>query len=468
VTAALRRPATLLLEGFDRVATFDDEGTELAGADVLVSGGLIERVGVGLRAAQAAAGRPGPDRVIDCRGLVALPGLINAHQHLYQGATRAVPSLERAPIGPWLAGLGSLIRGWYDVGSFGPHVVRAVARAVLAESLLGGQTTVADQHYFHPAGQTLPYVEATIEAAAELGVRLHACRGSLTLGADPAVVQEVDEVVRHCAALIDAHHDPSPDAMVRVALAPCGVHADRPELFDELVALAAGHDGVRLHTHLYEKVDTAACQERYGMTPWQFLVEHGWAGPQTWIAHVVDPPPEEVAELAAAGVGVAHLVAPDLRMGWGLAPLRDMLDAGVAVGFGTTGSASNDGADLLGDLHLAALAHRSTDPDDPTRWPTARELLGSATRGSAACLGRPELGSLAPGQVADVAAWDLRTVDRVGVHDPVAGLLLTGLSSAASLVVVGGRVVVEAGSPTTFDPAEVAATARGALAGCRL
>lgn len=276
--------STLLLEGFDLIATFDDDATELAGADVLVSDGLIEQIGVGLRAGLAAGGEAAPDRVVDCRGLLALPGIINAHQHLYQGAARAVPSLERALIGPWLAGLGTLVRSWHEAGSFGPDVVRAVARAVLAESLLGGQTTVADQHYFHPAGATRPYVEATIEAAAEMGIRLHACRGSLTLGADPAVVQDVDEVVRHCAALIDAHHDAAPDAMVRVALAPCGVHADRPELFDELAVLAGDHDGVRLHTHLYEKVDTAACQARYGITPWQFLVVHGWAGPQTWIA----------------------------------------------------------------------------------------------------------------------------------------------------------------------------------------
>ncbi len=259
--------ATLLLEGFDLVATLDDAGTEIAGADVLVSGSVIARVGVGLRTGLAAAGAPPPDRVINCRGLVALPGLINAHQHLYQGAARAVPSLERALIGPWLAGLGGLVRGWYEAGSFGPDVVWAVARSVLAESVLGGQTTVADQHYFHPAGVTLPYVEATIAAAADIGIRLHACRGSLTLGTDPRMVQEVDEVVRHAAALVEAHHDPSVGSMVRVAFAPCGVHADRPELFDELAQLATTFDGVRLHTHLYEKVDAAACQDRYGTTP---------------------------------------------------------------------------------------------------------------------------------------------------------------------------------------------------------
>jgi cytosine/adenosine deaminase-related metal-dependent hydrolase len=166
--------------------------------------------------------------------------------------------------------------------------------------------------------------------------------------------------------------------------------------------------------------------------------------------------------MAASGVGVAHLVGPDLRMGWGAAPVRAYLDAGVTLGFGTTGSASNDGADVLGDLRLAALVHRRDDVD-PDRWPSARELLRAATRGSADCIGRPDLGRIVPGATADLAAWDLRTVDRVGVHDPLAGLLLTGLSSAASLVVVGGRVAVEHGVPVTFDPDGIARTARRAL-----
>ncbi len=193
-----------------------------------------------------------------------------------------------------------------------------MATAVLTESLLGGVTTVADQHYFHPSGRTQPYVEATIEAARALGVRLTAARGTLTLGPETSVLQDVDEVVRHSADLIEAFHDPAPMAMTRVALAPCGVHADRPELFDELAALAADHVGVRLHTHLYEVVDTDACRSLYGISPWEFLVEHGWAGPDTWLAHVCDVPVAELPAMAAAGVSVAHLVAPDLRMGWGL------------------------------------------------------------------------------------------------------------------------------------------------------
>jgi cytosine/adenosine deaminase-related metal-dependent hydrolase len=168
--------------------------------------------------------------------------------------------------------------------------------------------------------------------------------------------------------------------------------------------------------------------------------------------------------MASAGVSVSHVIAPDLRMGWGLAPLREFLDAGVTVGFGTTGSASNDGANLLGDLRLAALAHRSMEPGSPERWPSARELVALATRGSAACLGRDDIGTIAPGRRADLTAWDLTTVDRVGVHDPLSGLLLTGLSSAASLVVVDGEVLVEHGRPVHLDVDRVAAEARQALA----
>ncbi|MCU1428253.1 MAG: trzN, partial [Actinomycetia bacterium] len=315
------------------VATFDDAEREYRDADVLVDGHLIVAVGKGLDST-------GCDRVIDGTGLVVIPGLVNAHQHLYQGALRAIPHLERALIGPWLRELGAIVKAWWQAGRFEPDAVGAIAAAVLTESMLSGVTTVADQHYFHPAGATQPYIEETIDAARRVGVRLHACRGSLTLGPDASVVQSVDEVVRHSAALIDAFHDPSAGAFVRVALAPCGVHVDELALFDELAALAADYDGVRLHTHLYERVDTEAARDRYGMTPWELLVSHGWAQPRTWLAHVVDVPTAEIDEIAAAGVGVAHLIAPDLRMGWGVAPVREMLDAGVTVGFGTTGSAS--------------------------------------------------------------------------------------------------------------------------------
>jgi 8-oxoguanine deaminase len=234
---------------------------------------------------------------------------------------------------------------------------------------------------------------------------------------------------------------------------------DELALFDELAALAADHDAVRLHTHLYEHVDDEVCRARHGCTPWELLAAHGWAQDRTWLAHVVNPPPSEVPEMAAAGVGISHLIAPDLRMGWGAAPVRSYLDAGCTVGFGTTGSASNDGANMLGDLRIAALAHRSGHAD-PQRWPSARELLALATRGSAGIVGRPETGRIVEGGLADLACWDLRGVDRVGVHDPVAGLLLTGLSDRATLVTVGGRVVVRDGHCVSIDEATVASRAR--------
>jgi 8-oxoguanine deaminase len=451
----------ILIRRLSHVVTCDHEGRELQDADLLIEGRQIAGLGRGLPA-------EGVDRVVDGRGLIALPGLINAHQHLYQGAMRALPGLERVLMGPWLAGVGAQSLAWWRAGRFGPDAVRAIARAVLLESLLGGITTTADQHYFFPGRATPPFVEATIEAAQELGVRLHACRGTITLGrsgggaADDELVEDVDAVVRHCESLIDRYHDPQPFARIRVALAPCGVHVDVPDIFRVFAEMAEDREGVRLHTHLYERIDGEACRERYGITPWQFLVKHGWASDRVWLAHVNDPPPEEIPEFAQAGVGLVHMIAPDLRLGWGLAPLRAYLEAEVTVGFGTTGSASNDGSNMLGDLRVAALAHRMASPD-PDQWPTARELVRMATSGSAACLGRPDLGAIEPGRAADIACWDLSTVDRVGIHDPVAGLLLTGLSDVARLVIVDGEILVEDGRPVRVDPQEVAAAAQAAV-----
>jgi cytosine/adenosine deaminase-related metal-dependent hydrolase len=448
----------LLIRGLSYVVTYDDAGRELSDADILVDGRTIAAVGAGLS-------DDGVERVLDGRGLIALPGLVNAHQHLYEAVLRAVPELERASMGRWLDGIGELGIRWWRQGRLGRDTVREVARAVLLESLLGGVTTVADQHYFFPGGKPGGYVEATIEAAMDVGVRLHAARSSITLGkhegghADDLFVEDVQSVVRHCAELIERYHDPRPLARIRIALGPCGVHVDLPETFESLAALAADHEQVRLHTHLYEKVDTEICLDLHGMTPWRFLEKHGWANERVWVAHAVDPPAHEIPEFAAAGVRVTHLIAPDLRLGWGIAPVRAMLDAGVTVGFGTTGSGSNDGANLLGDLRVAALAHRPAIPD-PQRWLTARELFRMATRGSADCLGRPDLGSLAPGKAADIACWDLTGIDRVGIHDPLIGLLMTGLSDKASLVLVDGEVLVEDGNATRVDVEAVARLAR--------
>ena len=451
----------ILLCNIAHLVTFDGDDRELHDTDLRIEGETISEIGSGLQPRET-------ETVIDASGMLVLPGLINCHQHLYQVGLRSITELERAAITPWLAGLGRMCTEWWEQGRFTPETVGAAARAGMVESLLGGVTTLADQHYFFPAGVTEPYIEAIIEAAGEVGVRLHAGRGSMTFGrsdggtAPDAACQSIDEVLRHGIELIDRYHDPDPLARIRIDLAPCGPHVDRPELFSACAEIAEENPGVGLHTHLYEEVDTAFCRERYGKSPWEFIGEVGWHCERAWLAHMVDAPTAEIPEYAAAGVGIVHLTAPDLRMGFGLAPLRDWLDGGCKVGFGTTGSASNDGCNQLGDLRLAALAHRLGE-GGPERWLTARELLGISTRGSASCLGRPELGVIRSGAAADLAAWNIDSVDRVGVHDPVIGLLLAGLSDRAEMVIVSGEVLVSGGRCTAIDEDRVAAEARAAL-----
>lgn len=450
----------LLLRDIAHLVTFDADDRELRGVDLRIAGGRVAEIGQ----LQPAPG----EEVVNASGLLVLPGMINAHQHLYQVGLRCVAELERATLGTWLSGLGQLCMRWWRDGYFTPESVAALARAGMVESLLCGVTTIADQHYFFPGGVTAPYIEATIEAAREVGIRLHAGRGTMTMGhseggmAPDETCQTIDEVVRHSSELISEYHDPDPMARIRIHLAPCGPHVDHPELYAIFAELAAEHPGVGLHTHLYEQVDTEFCRQRYGRTPWEVIGEAGWHRDTTWLAHMVDAPVAEVADYAAADVGLVHLIAPDLRMGFGLAPVREWLEQGCTVGFGTTGSASNDGCNQLGDLRLAALAHRLSSAA-PDRWLSVRELLAMATRGSARCLGRSALGVIEPGAAADLAAWDITSVDRVGVHDPVAGLLMTGLSDRAELVTVAGEVVVRDGRCVSADEETVAAGAHTAL-----
>ncbi|HET8657738.1 MAG TPA: amidohydrolase family protein [Micromonosporaceae bacterium] len=451
----------ILLQRLSHIATFDDARRELTDADILVEDACITEVGQGLRPTAV-------DEVIDGRGLLALPGLVNAHQHLYQMSMRTLPELERSGFVEFLTALLRVTGERWRAGRFGAKEVYAFSRAALVESVLGGVTTVADQQNIFPGAEPEPYMEAAIRAARDVGVRLHACRGTATLGRryggmiDDAMSEEVPDAVRRCRDLIDAYHDPHPQAMVRVALAPAGVSADRLEIFDAFAALAAEVPQVRLHTHLHHGLDTQVAQARYRTSPWQVLRERGFASDRMWAAHVVTGPRAEIPEYAEAGIGVATTPAVDLKLGWGLAPVRDLLDAGVSVGAATSGSMVNDGGNLLGDLRVGALAHRLASPD-PQRWLSARELLGMATRGSAACLGRDDLGAIAPGRSADIACWDLRGVDRAGVTDPVAALLFTGLSTIASLVLVNGRVVVRDGRHQLVDEVETAALVREAL-----
>jgi 8-oxoguanine deaminase len=443
-----------VLKNLSYIATFDDRDTELRDADIAINGREIDVVGTDLPTDDA-------DRVIDGSGMLAIPGLINAHQHLYQASLRTIPGLERSGMPAFLEVQNTVALDRWRAGYLGAREQRAIARAALTESVLGGITTVADQHLFFPGDRPEPYVEQTIAAASEVGVRLHACRGTITFSrAHGGMVSDeqaepIEDIVAHCRSLIAEYHDPQPFAMVRVALAPSGVVSDVPALFDAMAELASEHDAVRLHTHLHHYEDTRLARALFGKSPWKILQEHGFANDRLWVAHCPTAPAGEISEYVEAGIAIAHIPAADLKLGWGLAPIRSWLDAGIPVGAGTTGSMTNDGANLLGDLRVAALAHRAAEKD-PERWPSARELLAMATRGSATCLGRDDLGMLAPGMAADIACWDLTGVDRVGINDPVAALLFTGLSQIARLVLINGQIVVEDGRPTRVESAEVA------------
>ena len=387
----------LLLANVAVLLTFDGEDRELQNVDVRVADGRIAEIGD--LAPQAT------ETVIDCSRLLVMPGLINAHQHLYQVGLRCIPDLERILLQEWLKGLGQICMQWWRDGHFTPETIATMARAGMVESLLCGVTTVADQHYYYPGGVTDPYLEAIIEAAGEVGIRLNAGRGTMTYprseggeGPDDAC-QSVDEVLRHSLELIDAYHDPDP-WKIRIDLAPCGPHVDRLEVFSSF-AETPPRTRRGLTPNLLRRGGHGILPRTYGPSP--AVSARPAAHRPGGCAHV-DLPPWRDPLHAAAGVGLVHLVAPDLRMGFRPAPVRAWLNGGCTVGFGTTGSASNDGCNQMGDLRLAALTHRQHSPQ-PENWLSARELLAMSTRGSARCLSRPALGTITPGAGADLAAW---------------------------------------------------------------
>ena len=436
--------ATLLVRHALLVATMDDERREIPDCDVLIDGQAVAQVGPNLQVEA--------DEVIDARGCVVLPGLVNTHNHLYQTLYRVMPRTEQATFDTWITYLSRL---WLE-RPFSPEAVYAAALVAFGEMLLTGCTTSADQHYVFPPGQPPDFVDRAIDAAREIGIRFHPARGCLSLGRSRGgqvpdeLVQTEDEILRHAEQLIARHHDPRPFAMVRLVLAPTGIHSDTEAIYREMRVLASGHPGVQCHTHLYEFVDEAFSLQRYGLRPLDFMERVGWLGEDVLFYHVVNPNPDEVRRLAASGSVVSHSIAPDLRMGFGLSPIRELLDAGARVCLGTTGPAANDGVNLLSDMRLCLLTHRLRSRD-PARWLSAREILWLATRGGALGLGRHELGAIAPGMGADLAIYDVERIDMAGHHDPLAALLFMGASHFTRATVVNGQVVARSGQLLRID-----------------
>jgi len=441
--------ATLLIRNATCVATFDDVRTELRDASVFIRGHRIEAIGPAADLPQQA------DDVIDARGHLAVPGLVNTHHHMYQSLTRAIPAVQDAELFSWLRGLYPIWAG------LTPDMIHASTQVAMAELLLSGCTTSSDHLYIYPNGVRL---DDSIEAAAGIGMRFVATRGSMSVGASQGglppdgVVEREDAILADTRRLIERHHDASHGAMVNVAVAPCSPFSVSRDLMRESAVLARAY-GARLHTHLAENDhDIAYSREKFNCTPAQYAQELGWLGPDVWHAHCVKLDAPGIALFARTRTGVAHCPCSNMRLASGIAPVRRLLDAGVPVGLGVDGSASNDGAHMVSEARQALLlarVGRSLEPFGCDHGPaemTARDALALATRGGAEVLGRPDIGQLVPGMCADLALFDLRTVAFAGgaVHDPVASLLLCASPHAAHTV-VNGRVVVRDGQLTTVD-----------------
>ena len=425
----------ILIRNIDTLITMDDDRRELTGVDLRLSGGVVAEIGQGLESGTA--------ETVDARGCVVTPGLVNTHHHLYQSMTRAVPGAQDALLFGWLQKLYPI---W---AAMGPEEMFVSAQVGLAELALSGCTLSSDHLYLYPNGARL---DDTIAAAREIGLRFHPTRGAMSIGEsdgglppDSLVEREAD-ILKDCIRVIDAHHDASVGAMVRVGIAPCSPFSVSRDLMRD-AALLARDKGVMLHTHLAEnEEDIAYSLAKFGCRPGQYAEDLGWTGPDVWHAHCVKLDGAEIDLFARTRTGVAHCPCSNCRLGSGIAPVRAMRDAGVPVGLGVDGSASNDAGNLIAEARQSMLLQRVQNGADAM---SPREALEIATRGGADVLGRPECGRVAVGKRADIAIWDTRGIESAGSWDPAA-LLLAGPSRVRDLF-VEGRQVVSDGQLSTVD-----------------
>ncbi|MET0735809.1 MAG: 8-oxoguanine deaminase [Microbacterium sp.] len=429
-----------VIEG-GHVATVDAASSEHTDGHVVIEDGVIVAVG---------AGPVGDDwrqgaEIVDASGCLVTPGLVNTHHHLYQWLTRGYA--QDSILFDWLTSLYPL---WSRIDAGLTGVGAAGAMAVLARS---GCTTVGDHHYIFPAGSG-DIVGAIVEAASTVGVRLHATRGSMDLGASQGglppdfAVESTAAAIAASQEAVERYHDPAFDAMVRVAIAPCSPFSVTSDLLREAAVLARSL-GVRLHTHASETVEEDAyCAERFGKTPTQYLEDLGWLGDDVWMAHCVHLDEPAIERYAATGTGVAHCPSSNARLASGIAPVRDLLRAGVPVGLGVDGAASNESGQLGIEIREAVLMNRLRTGADSF---SVRDGLRIATMGGARVLGRQaEIGSLEPGKLADIAVWRVDRVEHAGIIDPVAALGLGAMPPLKRLY-VGGRAVVEDATLVSAD-----------------
>jgi 8-oxoguanine deaminase len=441
---------TLLIKNATILVTMDDRQREIPEGGLFIRDGLIEKVGSAAELPKMA------DEVLDLRGHIVLPGLVNTHHHFYQTLTRAVPAAQDANLFNWLKTLYLI---WARLT---PEDIFVSTQTALAELALSGCTTASDHLYLFPNGSKL---DDEIAAAKETGVRIQASRGSMSLGQSKgglppdSVVDTEENILRDSQRLIERYHDPNPGAFVQIVLAPCSPFSVTGELMKQSAALARQYK-VHLHTHLAETEDEESfCLQKFGYRPVPYMQSVDWVGEDVWFAHAVYVNGEEVKTFAKHGCGVAHCPSSNMRLASGIAPIKEYLAAGVKVGLGVDGSASNDGSHMLGEARQAMLLARLKEgitgfslSNDPSRkLMTAREALRLATRGGAAVLGRSDIGSLEVGKCADFFAINLNRLDYAGaLHDPVAATVFCH-SVRADYTFVGGKAVVREGQLVTLD-----------------
>jgi cytosine/adenosine deaminase-related metal-dependent hydrolase len=415
---------------------------EIAGGWVLARDGFIEQVGDGPA--------PKADQVVDAGSCAAMPGLVNAHDHMYQWATRGY--VADGTLFEWLRALYPV---WARIDAAS---VRAAARAAMAKLLLSGCTLSADHHYVFPHGREGIF-EALVDSARELGLRFHPTRGSMSLGESKgglppdSVVEDEDAILADTEEKIRRFHDPSRGSMCRVVVAPCSPFSVTPRLMRESAALARNR-GVRLHTHVAETLDEETfCREKFGKRPYELMEELGWTGEDVWYAHAVHLSDAEVDRLADVRTSVAHCPSSNMRLGAGICKVRELVRAGARVGLGVDGAASNEDANLAMEAHQALLLARARESSPQAL--DARTAWRLATRGGAECLGRDDCGVLEPGRCADIACFRIDDLAHAGIADPLAGLALAP-PARAEVVMVHGRVVVSGGTLRTGDEEEIA------------
>lgn len=436
---------SILIKNASYIVTFDDRDRIWQDADILLGQNTILAIGKDIKEDRDA-------EIIDAKGRVVLPGFVNTHHHLYQTLFRGLQEVQGLPLFSWLV---NLYEFWRHLT---PEAVYYGALVGFGELLRTGCTLTSDHHYVFPKGQPENLIDRQIAAAQEIGIRFHATRGSMSLGKTAGglppdeVVQEEEVILEDSARLIKQYHDPNPLAMIRIALAPCSPFSVSLELMRKSQELARKH-GVMLHTHLAETLDEEKfCLEHYGLRPVELMEKVQWLGQDVWFAHAIHLSDREIKLLAKSGSGVAHCPSSNMKLGSGICRTSELIAAGVKVGIGVDGSASNDGSNMWEEVRRTYLLNHLRYNDQGL---SAYETLKSATRGGAEVLGRSDTGILAVGKAADLITVDLADLAYAGSHDPLVSLVCCGNTSLVDTTIVNGQVVVKKGRLLLLDAEDI-------------